>query len=194
MKKIITTITLTVFLGMGIIIFNQLVNTDMILEGKTINGTKKVVYTNYEYASKRFEKENNDTKEQVETPLTEKKIATLMDDFMDTLVQDIHENNQVLHYNSKEELLKAFDAIAKRDVVQPFVDFYYIEEADKLYVVPTETPAWFVSTNKYEREDISEQEVMITQANVSDLHGEYTIKVNFEKVNQEWKIAKISYE
>ncbi|MFS0559562.1 hypothetical protein AB1K91_02365 [Terribacillus sp. 179-K 1B1 HS] len=119
-------------------------------------------------------------------------IEQLTSSFMDKVTQETDENYKVLNYNSKEELLKSFDEVATRDVSESIVDFYFSEEADGLYILPTETPAWFDPDNSYKVETDSDKYVTITQSNTDDLHGNYTIEIKF-LYDGGWKIAAVKY-
>ncbi|MFP7255202.1 hypothetical protein SFC02_12940 [Terribacillus goriensis] len=134
--------------------------------------------------------EKNETVEKAE--LNKEQIVQLTDAFMDKVTQDIDTNYKVLNYSTKEDLLKSFDEVATRDVSGPIVDFYFTEEADGLYILPTETPAWFNPDNSYKVETDSDKYVTITQSNTDDLHGNYTIEIKF-LYDGGWKIAAVKY-
>src|SRR5690625_4379047 len=80
--------------------------------------------------------------------LSHKQIVALTDQFMDTLVQKT-KDTKVINFDTKEELLHAFDGITTKEVALTYVDYYYYEEADGLYMIPTETPPWFNKENDY---------------------------------------------
>lgn len=134
--------------------------------------------------------EKNEAVEQPE--LNKEQIEQLTAAFMDKVTQDIDTNYKVLNYNTKEDLLKSFDEVATRDVSGPIVDFYFTEEEDGLYILPTETPAWFNPDNSYKEETDSDKYVTITQSNTDDLHGNYTIEIKF-LYDGGWKIAAVKY-
>ncbi|MFP7170546.1 hypothetical protein [Terribacillus sp. 7520-G] len=132
------------------------------------------------------------SKAAVQQELHKEQIEQLTSAFMAKITQDIDTNYKVLNHDTKEELLKSFDEVATRDVSQPIVDFYFTEEADGLYIVPTETPAWFNPDNSYKVETDSDKYVTITQSNTDDLHGNYTIEIKF-LYDGGWKIAAVKY-
>jgi hypothetical protein len=122
--------------------------------------------------------------------LTHEEIVLLMNEFMNILVQPTDTNGQVNNFQTKEELLKEFEKITSKEVAIPYVDFYYLEEEDGLYIIPTETPPWFVAKNEYKIEQINESKVILTQENMVDLYGEYIIEVEFT-YDEDWKISSI---
>jgi hypothetical protein len=125
--------------------------------------------------------------------ITHIEIVNLVDGFMEILIQQTDHNNKVKKYNNKDSLLKDFGNIAKDEVVQPYLDYYYKEENDGLYITPTETPPWFDEQNEYDVVQLSQDKILVKQNNQSELYGEYGIDIEMTFVNQEWKITKITH-
>ncbi|ENH97126.1 hypothetical protein J416_06742 [Gracilibacillus halophilus YIM-C55.5] len=123
--------------------------------------------------------------------LTHEDIVKKTDQFMDTLVQDIDKNYRVKNYDTKKELLSEFESFMNKEVAKPYIDFYYKEKEEGLYIVPTETPAWFDNDNTYEKIEEENEHVVIQQTNQTDLYGEYTITIGFEYIDGTWKISSI---
>lgn len=132
-------------------------------------------------------------KEEKQTELSHETIVELTDKFMQTLVQEIDGDNKIIHYQTKEELIQAFEKITTKEVALPYVEYYYQEKQDGLYIVPTETPPWFQKENNYERTRLDGNIVEISQQNQTDLYGNYMINIQFKKINNQWKIVKISH-
>ena len=135
-------------------------------------------------------KHKSNQEEQME--LSHKDVTFLTEQFMDFILQDINEDYKVTHLNSKEELLSEFDQVASRDVAEVYVDFYFEETEKGLYIIPTETPAWFNSNNDYDMIQ-TDNKAIITQKNETDLYGIYTIEFEFTYKNSKWKITEINY-
>ncbi|MFD2043726.1 hypothetical protein ACFSTA_06425 [Ornithinibacillus salinisoli] len=125
--------------------------------------------------------------------LSHDEIYHIMNSFMNMLVQETDEDYKVVHFGSKEELLKEFEKLSSRDVAAQFVDYYYYEEADNLYLVPTETPPWFMEKNEYDIVKSDQKQVKIVQGNHSVFFGDYTIEITFSNINSNWKITDIAY-
>lgn len=134
---------------------------------------------------------NAETEQQVNNEPTHNQITALTDQFMRILVQDTDSNYKVVNYNLKEALLTAFEQVTIREVAIDFVDFYYREKADGLYILPTETPPWFEKDNKYRLEQLGQNKVKVVQTNHSYLHDTYTIEFEFT-FDDEWKITNIT--
>jgi hypothetical protein len=134
----------------------------------------------------------NEEKQEV-TTITDEEIIQLTDEFMKLLVQEIDDNYRVIHFNTKEELQLAFDQIASKDVTSEYIDFYYEEKAHGLYIVPTETPPWFIQRNEYNVIQLNHHQVKVVQENQTDLYGSYKISYEFSfEVHDGWKITKIT--
>ncbi len=71
--------------------------------------------------------------------------------------------------------------ITTKEVALPYVEYYYQEKQDGLYIVPTETPPWFQKENNYERTRLDGNIVEISQQNQTDLYGNYMINIQFKK-------------
>ncbi|HLR41445.1 MAG TPA: hypothetical protein VK091_07185 [Virgibacillus sp.] len=123
--------------------------------------------------------------------LSHEQIIALTDQFMETLVQKT-EDNKVINFDTKEKLLHAFDDIATKKVASTYVDYYYYEEADGLYMIPTETPPWFNKENDYNVVQLGNNKVKVEQENESALSGSYTVAYEFT-FDKTWKITKITH-
>lgn len=124
--------------------------------------------------------------------LTDSELQEIMDRFIDTLVQDIDDQYKVIGISTKAELYELFTPIAKKEAVEPYISFYYHEEEDGLYIVPTELPPWFVAGVPYITEILDERTVKISQDNYLDIYGSYRIEIKLV-YDQGWKITKIDY-
>ncbi|MEC5424887.1 hypothetical protein QGM71_15480 [Virgibacillus sp. C22-A2] len=128
-----------------------------------------------------------------ETPeLTHEKLVFLTDQFMKLIVQEIDDNYKVKDFDTKESLLHAFERVTTRDVAEIYVDFYFTEEPDGLYILPTETPPWFMKDNAYDMIQVEENVIKITQENHLDLYGDYRVEIELT-FDEEWKITNIKH-
>ncbi|WP_052345709.1 hypothetical protein [Paucisalibacillus sp. EB02] len=125
--------------------------------------------------------------------ITHVEIVDITDKFMDMLVQDTDSNDNVKKYNNKASLMKDFENIAAEEVVKPYIDYYYKEENDGLYIIPTETPPWFDKQNEYDVVQLNQNKILVKQNNQSELFGEYGINIEMTFANQEWKVTKITH-
>ncbi|WP_156288551.1 hypothetical protein [Oceanobacillus salinisoli] len=124
--------------------------------------------------------------------LNHEEIVVLTDEFMDILVQDTGEDYKVADFHTVESLLTEFKRVATKEAASPYVEYYYEEEPDGLYILPTETPPWFIADNDYEIEYISDNHVKIIQENTTDMYGEYVIEIEFT-YDSTWKISNITH-
>ncbi|WP_249871145.1 hypothetical protein [Oceanobacillus saliphilus] len=127
-----------------------------------------------------------------EAALTHDDVVHLTRTFMDILVQDTNVNYQVINFNTKEELLNEFEKVTTKETAQDYVDFYYTEEADGMYILPTETPPWFLEGNEYDMINVDASTVKVVQENYTDLYGYYTLELEFT-FDGDWKITEIMF-
>lgn len=125
--------------------------------------------------------------------LSHDKIVSLTNQFMDILVQDLNKHNKVVNFETKDALLNEFEKVTTREVASKYVDFYFTEKADGLYVVPTETPSWFQEKNDYDMIRKDGNVIQVVQQNKNDLYGGYTIKIEFT-YDEKWKITNIIHK
>jgi hypothetical protein len=125
--------------------------------------------------------------------LTKQALESIMDEFIDILVQDIDDNYKVIGLTTKAELIDEFSTIATAEVVEPYISFYYHEEADGLYIVPTELPPWFIAGQPYDMEVTNDGTVKISQENSLELYGDYRIEIELIYQETGWKIIEIEH-
>lgn len=124
--------------------------------------------------------------------LSDEELVAIMNKFIDILVQDIDDQYRVIGLDTKAELIDEFSSIAIAEAVEPYVDFYYYEQDDGLYIVPTELPPWFVEGQPYQKEMTDRGTVKITQDNFLDIYGHYRIEVELT-YQKGWKIINIEH-
>jgi hypothetical protein len=125
--------------------------------------------------------------------ITHDEIVDLTDGFMTMLVQNTDNYGKVKTYNNKASFIQDFKTITTEEVVQPYIDYYYEEEIDGLYIIPTETPPWFDEQNVYDVVQLEKDKILVKQNNQSELFGEYGIDIEMTFANQVWKITKITH-
>lgn len=129
---------------------------------------------------------------QEEKELSHEEVIALTNGFMDILVQDIDSNYKVNHFDTKEELLTEFEKVTTKETARQLVDFYYMEKADGLYLLPTETPPWFLEENDYDMISKDASTVKVVQDNYTELDGNYQLELEFT-FDTDWKITNIMY-
>ncbi|MFC4023682.1 hypothetical protein ACFOUV_07750 [Oceanobacillus longus] len=156
----------------------------------TVN--KEQVFANDHQQIKTLSSVKEVVKTQGEQKLTHEEVIKITNRFMDILVQDIDANYKVIHFDTKDELLNEFEKVTTKETAQQFVDFYYSEEADGMYILPTETPPWFLEENDYDMITVDASTVKVVQDNHTDLDGNYSLELEF-RFDNDWKITNITY-
>ncbi|BAC14276.1 hypothetical protein ACFQ4N_00090 [Oceanobacillus iheyensis] len=120
-------------------------------------------------------------------------ITEKMNGFMDTLIQEVDSNYKVQAYQSKDELIQAFEQYTTEALASDFVSYYYEEKQDGMYIIPMDAPSWFQEENDYDMIKKDENTIQLTQSNYNEMVGEYTLVVDFT-FQHDWKISKITYQ
>ncbi|TDQ40298.1 hypothetical protein [Aureibacillus halotolerans] len=121
-------------------------------------------------------------------------VEQLTSDFMNTLKQNANSDFIVENIHNKEDLYEAFEPIAERDAVKPYIDFFFHEEDGHLYIVPTELPPWFNPNHDFDLTVKSPQSFFITQHTSNELYGDYSIEIWFTNKAGSWKIEEIVHK
>src|SRR5699024_10292559 len=112
-----------------------------------------------------------------QAPLSEADINERMEAFIDILLQEIDDNYKVKGVSTKADLIERFNTITTDEVAWPYVEFYYHETEDGLYIVPTELPPWFIPGEPYELTELENGNILVEQENEVDLYGKYRIVI-----------------
>lgn len=132
---------------------------------------------------------NNQKKEK---DLQHEDIVRLTQRFMDQLVQKTGKNGMVINYKSKNELVQSFHSLSSLSLAKKYVDYYYKDYPEGLYLIPTELPPWFIGDAPYDKERINKNTIKIIQHNERELYGEYTIQITFTYDNG-WKLQSTKH-
>ncbi|MDN4072510.1 hypothetical protein [Fictibacillus terranigra] len=113
----------------------------------------------------------------------------LSQEFIQKLTPQVDEQYRVKEYSSKEELIRNLSSIASKKIASDYVNGMFEERSGKLYIIPTDLPPWVEKDKPYELKKLSGTSYHLIQKNKSDLYGEYSITLGFEKVNSHWVIT-----
>jgi len=138
-------------------------------------------------------KEQVTTRENLNPELSHQDIVALTNTFMDTLVQETDHNYKVIQFGSNDELINELEKVTTREIAKGFVDYYYTETTEGMYILPTETPPWFLEENDYDMIKVNESTVKVIQDNYTELDGKYRLELEFT-YKTDWKITNIHYE
>ncbi|MFG6119516.1 hypothetical protein [Thalassobacillus sp. B23F22_16] len=177
-KTIVIAVPLALFVQTGVSLNAE--------EPKQVNMHQESVTDPEEKKASSAESENKES-------LDKATIEERTDQFMEQLVQKTDENYKVLNYDSKAALLEGFEPIATRKAAKEYVDFYYKEKQSGLYILPTETPPWFVNGQPYDTIDIDKNHKKVIQKNKNELYGDYTIAITFI-YDGKWRIQEIEHK
>jgi len=123
------------------------------------------------------------------------KLLSLEEQFFDLFFRpETDETGRVKAYDSKEDLLAAVTEIAERELVAPAVDEYYLEEDNKLYIIPQGMPPQIIPDQPYELRQVDEDTWALVQEAENEMMGAYKLTVEFTKVDGRWLMSGRSLE
>ncbi|WP_164668295.1 hypothetical protein [Virgibacillus doumboii] len=189
MKKNKQRMYLTGSIGLAIILLLSFI----IQTGGLLHSASAVNYSEIHKTSKTSKVQVKTMNTAAKNQISHEQIVSLTEEFMDILVQDTNNQYKVIHFDTKEALLKEFERVTIRNVAAKYVDYYFQEKKNGLFIRPTETPPWFNAGNDYDMIKVEDNVVKVVQKNKTDLYGAYTVKFEFTYDNQ-WKITNIAYE
>ncbi|KGX86777.1 hypothetical protein [Pontibacillus litoralis] len=140
------------------------------------------------------QKSNEMSREISDVELTNDEVARIAEQFMEKLVQETDRQGKVVNFDTKQQLIQSFHTLTHTDVAKEYVDFYYKEYNNGLYIIPTETPPWFQPSNAFQTKTLANGNVQVVQHNQSDLYGDYTIALQFGYEDNQWKIVNIQHK
>lgn len=124
--------------------------------------------------------------------LTKDVMIDRMEAFINILLQEIDHDYKVKGVSSKEELIAQYTDVISQEALRPYVDFYFEEDDNGLYIVPTELPPWFVSEMPYEMMQLDNGNIIVEQENDIELYGRYRVRIEFS-AQDNWKIVRIEH-
>lgn len=124
--------------------------------------------------------------------LTEDAMIDKLEAFINIFLQDIDLEYKVKGISTKEDLIEQYTDIISKEALQPYVDFYFEEDDNGLYIVPTELPPWFVSENPYEMTQLDNGNIIVEQENDIELYGKYQVRIEFS-AQENWRIVRIEH-
>ena len=121
--------------------------------------------------------------------LSEEEAAEIIDHFQTRLFVNVDDELKVVDFNSKTEIVEYIAEYASVQLVNEFVDQYYIEEDGHLYIIPQGSPPFLNVHEPFTFEKQDEQSYLIIQENETELHGSYTLFMVIEYVSDRFVVT-----
>jgi hypothetical protein len=150
----------------------------------TLSGCNGFQHTDWKQELTTLQKSAEAKEQKIKQPPVEE----LANEFINRLVQEVDHNYKVTTFTSKQALIAYMSEIVSEELAENVVSFYYKEQEDGLYIVPTELMPWFVKGNDYQLEQLDTRTYELKQINESNLYGKYKITIQFTYQNEKWKI------
>lgn len=125
---------------------------------------------------------------------TKEDAISIEDDFMARLFPEKSDEGLIEKFKTKDELVKSVSKRSEEYLAKSFVDTYYEESEDGLYIRPMDGPVRILKDEPMKLDKISKEEYELVQEGNSDLRGRYTFIVRFIKRDKEWIIKERKFE
>jgi LAS superfamily LD-carboxypeptidase LdcB len=126
--------------------------------------------------------------------LTKEEVERLNKQFREKIIQEVDHNLKVKNFKNKEELVQMLSEIANKELVQEYVDLYYVEKDDQLYITPTDGPVTLNENSPYELKQNEKGKYYVSQKHTNELVGEYSFYMLFRKTANGWIIDDIKID
>lgn len=121
--------------------------------------------------------------------LTKEDALSLEEEYMNRILPPREDGSQkVKDYDTKEELIDHISEIANRDLVIQFVDNYYNEKSDGLYIIAKDGPTTIYEDKPYDLKQVTDEKYNLIQEAEDNLRGKYKFTVEITRENERWII------
>lgn len=148
------------------------------------NKNKEVINSMVQSFNIKKSKDNSPSK------LTKEKAINIENKFFDMIFdpETVEKSNEVKDYNTKKELISDASTIAEKKLVEDYVDNFYREENNKLYIIPKGGPARIIKESPYKIKKINDTTYEAIQNEQDQMRGKYKLTVEFKYLDGKWKI------
>lgn len=139
--------------------------------------------TSPEESDSENDEDNEQPNDENEDVITEEKVLHIIDQFQNRLFVEVDDDLKVKSFNTKEELAQFIAEYAEKNLVYEFVDQFYYEDEDGLYIIPQSSPPLLDVHEPITLEQLNDERYLVTQAHQSEAYGELTFNILIEIVN-----------
>lgn len=129
------------------------------------------------------ENRENDNASAEDTPKVP--VEELSTKFEKRLYQDTEKNYKVKAFDSKQALIDHLAQIMREELANRYVNDYYKEKEDGLYIIPKDGPALLQPDQPYETEQTGNKATM-TQSSENGLRGQYELTIQYRYKDDRW--------
>ncbi len=130
----------------------------------------------------------------VEGEITLEQALEVEDEFQEILFPERTEEGLVKSFKTKKQLFSDLNKVADREIASIYIDTYYEERENLLYVRATEGPLTIDTDQPLEMEKLNDGEYQIVQNGENDLRGKYKFTIKFRNRDGHWVITNRIYE
>ncbi|WP_101845615.1 LPXTG cell wall anchor domain-containing protein [Halobacillus sp. Marseille-P3879] len=116
-------------------------------------------------------------------------VEELEQQFNDLMNLETNDDGEVVNYDSKDRLEEEFKSIMVAPLADDYLDTYFYEENDKLYIEEMDGPYQLQTDQNYDLEKVSDSQYTLTQEGENQLRGEYTLTSDYSYEAGKWVFA-----
>lgn len=116
------------------------------------------------------------------------KALKLEQEFKSIVLQDTDSNQKVINYNNKMNLINKLSKVMKKDLAKKYINNYFKENDNNLYLIPKDSPTWLIENKKIYIKQLNEKNYKAIQYNKNSLIGDYELVINYKLINDKWII------
>ncbi|WLD91742.1 D-alanyl-D-alanine carboxypeptidase family protein [Alkalihalobacillus sp. AL-G] len=131
------------------------------------------------------QKENQDQEQNVQKPNYTKLEST----FKERLFPETDDHFKVNDFSTKGALVDHLEEILATDLAKNYVDRFYYEENEGLYLEQQDGPVWLNTNENFQSNKKSDTEYHTVQKGENQLIGKYTLTITYHYKEDQWKIT-----
>lgn len=133
--------------------------------------------------------EETEPEEEEKITLDEEQAQQVIKDFHDVfmnVIENANDEGEIIDYHSNEELKDEFINYMSEEQADIFVENYFEENDEKLYVIPMETPFWINEEEEFTFEQVSDLEYEVSQEIENELAGHLRLIYVITLRDEDW--------
>lgn len=92
-------------------------------------------------------------------------------------------------YDTKDEVQTAFENIMVPKLAEKLVNIFYVEENGDVRIIPQDSEKEIDTEQAYDLEEINSNHYKLSQTTTTDMHGTYTLTVDYIYESDKWIMA-----
>ncbi|SET18400.1 D-alanyl-D-alanine carboxypeptidase [Salinibacillus kushneri] len=138
--------------------------------------------------------EDQSDSEEIDKTLEKQEAEQFIQSFREQLIQETDQNLRVKNFNHKEELINNLSKLADPELAKQYVDVFYKEENNHLYLIPKNGPVLLNKNIPYKLAKNEQGLYYVSQENENEMMGKYSLYILFNRTENRWMIKDIKLD